>query len=174
MTGQCAALVVGVEVWAAPFLELLFGLVAEASATGSAHGTTDDRAGRPTDGAAHDGTGSGATERTCAGPGFIIGSLGGFTGHRSADRADRATDDRSRRSTDGRADGCPAECAGAGAHGLAADFLVIGRIPAIHRPVHGLSVQIRIERICVGIDATCVVRSVHAGHLLGRVALGAS
>jgi hypothetical protein len=166
--------VIGVEIGAAPLLELLFRLVADAGATGSAHGATDDRARRATDGAAHDGTRSGATERTSAGSGLIIGSLGGLAGHRSADCADRATDDRSRRSTDGRADGCPTESAGTGTHGLGADFLVIGRIPAIHRAVHGLSIQIRIERIGVAIDATCVVGSVHAGHLLGRIVLGAS
>jgi hypothetical protein len=166
--------VIGVEIGAAPLLELLFGLVADAGATGSAHGATDDRTGRSTDGAAHGGTRSGATERTGAGPGLIISSLGGLAGHRPADCADRATDDRSGRATDGRADGGATESTGTGAHGLAADFFVIGRIPAIHRPVHGVSIQIRIERIGVSVDAACVVRSVHAGHLLGGFALGAS
>jgi hypothetical protein len=155
--------VVRVDLGPAPFLELLFGLVADGRATGGAHGTTDDRAGRPTDGAADGGTCSGATERASTGSGLVIGALRGLAGHGATDGADRAAHDRARGSTDSSTEGGATERAGTGAHGLTADLLIIDRIPAVHRAIEALSVDIRIEGISVGIDPTCVVRSVHLG-----------
>jgi hypothetical protein len=166
-------LAVRVEIGATPLLEILFCLVADARATGSADGATDDRAGRPTDGAAHDGTGRGTAERTRARAGLVIGALSGLTGHCAADRADRAADHGTRRSTDGCADSGTAECAGSGAHGLAADFTIIGRIPSVHRSIELIPVELGVEGICVGIDPTCVVRSIHSGRLLEGLRWGA-
>jgi hypothetical protein len=156
-------LAIAVEIGAAPLLEVLFGLVADARATGSAHGATHDCAGRPTDGTAHDGTGRGTAERTGASTGLVVGTLGGLTGHGTADRADRPADHGAWGPTDGCADCGTAERAGSGAHGLATDLTFSGRIPAVHRSVAIVPFELGVEGIGVGIDPTRVVRSVHLG-----------
>ncbi len=157
MTGQDDGLAIAIEFGATPLLELLFGLVADTGTTGSADGATDDRARRATDGTADHGTGRGTTKRTRAGPGLVIGSLSSLTGDRTADGADRATDDCARGATDGSTDRGATERAGTGAHGLAADLVVFGRI----------------EGISVGIDPTRCRSFGPSGRLLGRIALGA-
>jgi hypothetical protein len=147
----------------------LFGLVANPGATGRAHGAADDRARRTADRAAHHGAGGDTTERTGAGSGLVIASLGGLTRDGTADRADGAADDRTGRPSDGGSDGRSTERTDASADGLATGLFVIGGRPSIHRPIQALTVEVRVERIGVPVDTCGVVRSIHPARLLGLV-----
>jgi hypothetical protein len=148
-----------VEVRAAPFLELLLGLVADTGATGRANGAADDRARRPGHRATDDGTGRSATKGTRAGPGFVIGTLGGLARDCTTDGADRAADDRTGRTTDCSTDGRATERPSAGSHGFTADLVIVG-----HVANRVLAIEIRVERIDV--PACRVVRSIHLARLL--------
>jgi hypothetical protein len=143
-----------IEVLPAPFLlELLFGLVAESGAAGRTHGAADDRAWRTGDRAAHHGACGHAAQRTSAGSGLVIGSLGGLTRDGTADRADGAADDRTGGTSEGGPDGRAAKGTGSGADGLAADLVLV----------------VRVEPIGVPVDTCGVARSIHGSRLLGLV-----
>ena len=106
--------------------DLFLGLVAGTGAGSRPDRGADDGTRRSGDRATDERPGSTATERTGPGTGLVI-TFGRLTDDRTADGADGATDDGARRATDGHADGRAAESPGAGADGLIADFLVLGR-----------------------------------------------
>src|SRR6187200_2033245 len=142
-------LAVGIEIGPAALLELLFGLIADACATGSADSAADHGTRRPGDGSTDRGACRAATECARAGSGLVV-TLGSLAGDRAAHGA--------RRATDRRADRCARQGAATGPERLGTALVVIlDRLAAIHRPIHGVPVEGRIERIDVAVVAPRVV-----------------
>jgi hypothetical protein len=153
--------VVGIEVRPAAFLELFLGLVADARAASSADRATDDRARGSRDGTAEDGPCGAASERSRAGARLVV-TLGSLAGDRTADSADSATDHGARRATDCCPDRGARQSATTGTERLGAPLttvvtVVVDHVAAIHRTIHVIAVEIRVERVDVTVDAPRVV-----------------
>jgi hypothetical protein len=153
--------VVGIEIRPAAFLELLFGLVADAGTASSADRATDDSTGRSSDRTADRRTGGTATERARAGAGLIV-SLGRLAGDRATDSAHGTANHGARRATDCRADCRARQGTAAGAERLGAALtavvaVVIDRVAAIHRTVHVSAIEVRVERVDVCVDTPRVI-----------------
>jgi hypothetical protein len=152
---------VGASASAALGLQLFLGLVAGTGATGCADGTTDHRTWWASDRATDQGASGATTERTGAGSTFVV-TFRSLTGNGTADGADRATDHRARRSTDGHPNGGAAERAGTGADGLAAVLVVIVDVDAaIVRVVRVLDASPFVKQVVLRAWIARFVSSIH-------------